>query len=50
MFEPTRETLEYWGLPDLDAPLPLARCPGCGGIVCRCARADDVPPELDEAA
>jgi hypothetical protein len=36
MFEPTRAVLEYWGVPDLDAPLPLASCEECGGIVCRC--------------
>jgi hypothetical protein len=36
MFEPMRDVLEYWGVPDLDAPLPLARCAECGRIVCRC--------------
>ena len=50
MSEPTRDVLEYWGVPDLDSPLPLAACSECGGIVCRCIIVDEMSPALDEIA
>ena len=34
--EPPRDTLIYWGVPDLDSPLPLVTCAECGRIVCHC--------------
>jgi hypothetical protein len=50
MFEPTRDVLTYWGVPDVDTPLPLAACEECGEIVCRCVSVDGAEAELDETA
>jgi hypothetical protein len=50
MFEPNRDILAYWGVPDIDTPLPLVACPECGGVVCRCNTVDESLADLDETA
>jgi len=50
MFEPTRDVLAYWGVPDVDTPLPLATCTGCGGVVYHCVSVEETLPALDETA
>ena len=50
MVEPIPDILAYWGVPDGDTPWPLAACPKCGGVVCRCLAVKEAKPELDESA
>ncbi len=50
MFEPMRDVLAYWGVPDVDTPLPLATCAECGGVVCHCVSVEEALPDLDETA
>jgi hypothetical protein len=50
MFGPIPDILVYWGVPDVGAPLPLAACAECGGVVCRCITVDEERSELDESA
>jgi len=50
MFEPTPDVLAHWGVPDVDTPLPLARCTESGRIVCHCISSDEAMIDLDESA
>ena len=50
MFEPITDVLEYWGVPDVDTPLPLAACAECGGVVCCCISVEEALTELDASA
>jgi hypothetical protein len=50
MLEPIPDILAYWGVPDVATPWPLAACPECGGVVCRCLAVKEAQPALDESA
>jgi hypothetical protein len=49
MDDATRDTLDYWNVPDADAPIPLARWACCDAYVCHCTSDGAGEAETDAA-